>query len=375
MNRLLLLLLLASLSACGGGEYMDANSEPSLRPVRYQKIGLAQDGSQHTYTGVAQADQLSRLSFRVAGTIRSIDVKLGQRVRRGQLIATIDPSDYSIQADQAFASEKGAEANLQSAETQLINARSTYLRIERLYENNSVPLSDFEQAKSAYESAQSSYEAAQTQVTSAQKQSQSARNQVGYTRLTAPFDGVITGINVEVNEITGSGSPIAEISSEARPEVRVGIPENYISNIKNGQKVGIRFSVLEGQEFMGQVVEVSYAAGNSPTYPAIIRIDNPSDEIRPGMAATVSFSSTDEGEGENAIICPVKALASDMNGTYVFVLEKGATEAYTVKRQSVEVGELLPQGFAIKGGLEQEQLVATAGLKSLLDGMQVRLME
>ena len=198
MRRLLLPIILMLLTACGGNEDVQENTEPTLRPVRYQQIGFSQDQAQHTYTGVAQADQLSKLSFRVAGTIRSIAVKLGDRVRRGQLIATIDPSDYSIQAEQATASEKGAVANLQSAETQLINARSNYNRIEKLYENNSVPLSDFEQAKSAYESAQSSYEAAQTQVTSAEKQSQSARNQVSYTRLTAPFDGVITAINVEV---------------------------------------------------------------------------------------------------------------------------------------------------------------------------------
>ena len=149
MTRLLLLMLVLALSACGGENEVDQSDEVSLRPVRYQTIGFAQNGAQHTYSGVAQADQLSKLSFRVGGTIRSVNVKLGDRVRRGQLIATIDPSDYSIQADQAVASEKGAEANLQSAETQLINARSTYQRIEKLYENNSVPLSDFEQAKSA----------------------------------------------------------------------------------------------------------------------------------------------------------------------------------------------------------------------------------
>ena len=372
MKRLLLPALVLALSACGGEETVES-TEVSLRPVRYQAISYAQGGAQHTYSGVAQADQLSKLSFRVGGTIRSMEVKLGDRVRRGQLIATIDPSDYSIQADQASASEKGAEANLQSAETQLINARSNYQRIEKLYENNSVPLNDFEQAKSAYESAQSSYEAALTQVTSAQKQSQSARNQVSYTRLTAPFNGVITAVNAEVNEIVGSGTPIAELSSEAKPEVRVGIPENFISSVRAGQKVNIQFSVLPGEVFAGTVSEVSYAAGSSPTYPAIIQIDNASSDIRPGMAATVSFGG--RGDAPAALVCPVQALARDMDGNFVYVLEKASDEAYVAKRQSIEVGEMLPNGFVIKGGLEEGQLVATAGLKSILDGMQVKLME
>ena len=75
------------------------------------------------------------------------------------------------------------------------------------------------------------------------------------------------------------------------------------------------------------------------------------------------------------MVCPVQALARDMDGNFVYVLEKASDEAYVAKRQSIEVGEMLPNGFVIKGGLEEGQLVATAGLKSILDGMQVKLME
>ncbi|MEO0779767.1 MAG: efflux RND transporter periplasmic adaptor subunit [Bacteroidota bacterium] len=372
VSRLLPLVLLLVLSACGQQEETSA-SPNTLRPVRYQKIGYAEQIASQTYSGLAQADQQSRLSFRVNGTIRSLAVKLGDRVRRGQLIATIDPSDYAIQAEQAKASEKGAEANLQSAETQLINARSNYQRIEKLYENNSVSLSDFEQAKSSFEGAQSSYDAALSQVTSAQTQSQSAQNQVSYTRMVAPFSGIITAVNVEVNELVASGNPIAELSSVSQPEVRVGIPENYISSIKKGQRAEIQFSVLDGQQFTGTVQEVSYAAGNSPTYPAIIRIDKPSPDIRPGMAATVAFRG--QSKTERVLICPVKALGKDMTSTFVYLLQPGDGEGYVAKRRGVEVGELRDQGFVVRSGLEAGQLVATAGLKTILDGMEVKLME
>ncbi|MEO0732218.1 MAG: efflux RND transporter periplasmic adaptor subunit [Bacteroidota bacterium] len=356
---------------CGGGETPELAEDP-LRPVRFQAIGYAGQAGQNTYSGVAQADQLSKLSFRVGGTIRRLNVKLGDRVRKGQLIATIDPADYSIQAEQANASTKGAVANLEAAETQLINARSTYQRIEKLYENNSVPLSDFEQAKSAYESAQASYDAAATQVTSAEKQLQSARNQVSYTRLVAPFTGIITAVNAEINELVGSGTPVAELSSATQPEVRIGIPENFISRISTGDKVSIEFSVLPNQVFSGKVSEISFATGGSPTYPAIITIDNPSKAIRPGMAANVTFQKKTDAAA--TLVCPVKALGKDTESTFVYVLEKGAGEAYTAAKQTVEVGELMTDGFAIKSGLSEGQLVATAGLKSLLDGMQVRLM-
>ena len=262
----------------------------------------------------------------------------------------------------------------------MITTLATYNRIEKLYENNSVPLSEYEQARANYQTAKSqheaalaSYDAAKTQVTSTQKQTQSARNQVNYTRLTAPFSGVITAVQVEANELVGSGTPIAILSSENKPEVNVGIPENFISKIKKGQKASISFSVLPEQVFEGIVEEVSYAAGSSPTYPAILEIKKPSKEIRPGMAATVNFDFS-KGDEKNYLVCPVKAVGEDEKGNFAFVLTKGG-EHYTVQRRSVIVGALLPGGFEIKEGLKDGELVATAGLRSLLDGMGVKLME
>ena len=377
-NLLIFILGLALLSSCSNKNDLSEENTTILRPVKYGLVNYSNEYGAHTFSGVAQADQQANLSFRVGGTVRTLDVKLGDRIRKGQLIATIDPTDYSIQAEQASASQKGAEANLKSAETQLIIARSTYQRIEKLYENNSVPLSDFEQAKSNYESAQSQYEASKTQVTSASKQTQSARNQVNYTRLEAPFNGVITMVHVEVNELVGSGNPIAELSSEVNPEVNVGIPESYISQIKKGQDVKISFSVLPQQTFDGKVHEVSYAAGNSPTYPAIIRIINPSEEIRPGMAATVSFYEGGENSLEKELICPIKAIGEDATGNFAFVLEAATDKengAYTARKQAVKIGDLVDGGFEIKEGLKEGQVVATAGLRSLLDGMKVKLME
>ncbi|MEL6393068.1 MAG: biotin/lipoyl-binding protein, partial [Bacteroidota bacterium] len=176
------------LSTCGSSN-TETTTEPLLRPVRYATIDQAGSLNAYSLSGVAQADQQSNISFRVGGSIRNLNVKLGDRVRRGQLIATLDPVDYSISRDQAAASEQGANANLVSAENQLANARSNYRRIEQLYENNSVPLSDFEQAKLNLESAESNYEAVQSSLISATRQLEAARNQVSYTQLKAPFSG------------------------------------------------------------------------------------------------------------------------------------------------------------------------------------------
>ncbi len=372
-NQFILLIAIFLLVACGGGKE-EVAQQVVYRPIKFAKVTNASAHTIRSFTGIAQSEKEAKLSFRVAGTVRSLNVKLGDRVRQGQVIATIDPADYSIQADQAVASQKGAEANLKSSENQLIIARSNYQRIEKLYENNSVPLSEFEQAKSNFETAQSQYEAALTQVTSAQKQSQSARNQVKYTQLIAPFSGIISSVMIEANEIVGSGTPVAILSAITKPEVNVGIPENLITQIKKGQEVDIRFSVLPDATYQGTVQEVSYAAGNSPTYPIIIGIDNPNETIRPGMAATVSFDLGAK-DASNALVCPVKAVGSDAKGNFAFLLEQSGDGIYKVNKQSIEVGDLLANGFLVKAGLEEGDLVATAGLKSLLNGMEVKLIE
>ncbi len=372
MKPLFPLVILLILSACGGQQ--DLEQAEILRPVKYAKVNNSDGGEVHTFSGVAQSALEADLSFRVAGTVRTVNVKLGDRVRKGQLIATLDPTDYNIQAEQVAASEKGTEANLQSAENQLIIARSNYQRIEKLYENNNVPLSEFEQAKSNYETAQASFEAAKTQVTSANSQLTAARNQVNYTRLVAPFSGVITAVNIEANELVGSGFAVAVLSSEDGQEVNVGIPENFIASIKKGQKVSVHFSVLEDQNFTGTIQELSYAAGNSPTYPAIIALDKASAAIRPGMAATVSFT-TDGEAGKTYLICPVASVGEDADGNFAFVLKTNQEGSHTVEKRQIKIGQLLADGFEVVKGLEENELVATAGLRSLLDEMKVKLLE
>ncbi len=366
----------ALLTLLGCSSKKESQEEEAIRPVKYGVITSSQGKSVFSFSGVAQSDRQAELSFRVAGTVRSMRVRLGDRVLRGQVIATLDPTDYDIQAQQASASQKGTEANLQSAETQLIIARSNYQRIEKLFENNNVPLSEFEQAKSQLESAASQYEAAKTQVSSAAYQTQAARNQVNYTRLQAPFNGIVTDLLVEENELVGSGKAVAVLNSEEGQEVNVGIPENFISKVRKGQKVQVLFSVLGDTTFRGTVREVSFAAGSSPTYPAIIGIDDPSAEIRPGMAARATFSWSDaKDELPEHLVCPVSAVGEQGDANFVFVLTKNKAGNYAVEKRPITIGELLPTGFEVLSGVQKGELVATAGLRALLNGMQVTLLD
>ncbi len=369
LNIALLLLLLAS---CGEEEKPMATE--IIRPVKFGKVMMSGDALSETFSGSAQSSKESKVSFKVSGTITSLNVKVGDVVRKGQTIAKIDQTDYSVQYQQSVANNKSSETQIQSAKSQLINSRATYQRIEKLYENNSISISEFEQAKSALELAEASYNAALAQASASEKQVESAQNQVRYSTLTAPFSGVITSVMVEENELVGSGSPIATISAVDNPEISVGIPEVYISKVKKNQPVNISFSSIPDQVFVGKVFEVGFSSLGGSTYPVTVKIDKPAKEIRPGMAADVRFSFDNGSINGQKMVAPAAAVGEDNNGNFVFSLFK-ENDHYIIKKKKVQIGKLTTSGFEIKSGLDNGELVATAGLNTLLDGMKVRLME
>jgi membrane fusion protein, multidrug efflux system len=369
-----ILISLILLVSCGE---KSAETEETIRAIKYEKVELSSGIESHTFSGVAIAQNETNLSFKVAGTLASINVKLGEKVRKGQLIATIDPSDYKIQSNQAVSQNEGAVANAKAAEAQLISAKSTYDRVTKLYENNSVALSEYQQAKAAMDAAQAQYDAAKSQINTTNQQLKAAGNQVSYTRLVSPMDGVITAVQVEANEIANAGMLIAKVSSLDRPEVEVSVPEVFINKLKLGQQATIKFPSFPELVFKADVEEIAFASEKSTTYTVILRILNPADEIRPGMAAEIDFIlNSDQGTSKNEIIAPIKSVASGTDGNYVFkLIPEGENGVYIAKRIAIELGDISIGGYIIKKGLSEGDLVAVAGLRALYDGKKVKLLE
>ena len=261
MNKYFYILAFFILIVGCGGEEKSEHVEVRLRPVKYMKVSDSEINTNHTFSGTSRAKEEAKLSFRVAGTINKIYVKVGEKVAKGKLIASLDAADYNIQLQQAISQEQGSAASQQGAATQIksaeanfIAAQSSYSRIEKLYENNSVPLSDFEQAKAnfeaseaSYKSAQANFQASKSQTSTSKQASQNAKNQVAYTRLTAPFSGVIsTQQLIEENELVNSGTSIVTLSSTRKTRSPMsGVPEVLISKDQKPALIAkVSFTVL-----------------------------------------------------------------------------------------------------------------------------------
>lgn len=359
-SPVLLSLLLAGLLlvACGG-EVVD--EEPPLRPVRSQVVQASGGERIRVFSGSARAGTESRLSFRIAGMVEEVNVVVGETVRAGQILARIDPTDFQLQVQEA-------EAGLAAATAAWRNAVAEYERVRALYENNNASRSQLDAARSAAESGE-----AQMEVTG--NRLELARSRLGYSTLQAPVTGSVAAVPVEVNENVQPGQMVVRLNYGSMPEVRVGVPEVAISEIERGDGVSVSFDALPGRSFRATVTEVGVASTETgTTFPVIARLEESDAAIRSGMAAEVAFRFGD-AEAAQRIFVPPVSVVEDREGRFAFVVESRGDGAAVVRRRPVTVGELTSEGLEVKSGLTLGELVVTAGVRRLSDGMQVRLVE
>jgi len=338
----------------------EKETEEIIRPVRYQEVIIGGSGRLRVFSGTAKAGTESRLSFKVSGTVKDINVKVGDVVKRGQLMALIDATDYSIKV-------KEAEAGLKESESQEINAKNNYDRAKSLYETNSIAKSELDAARAQFESTRANVDRMRSTL-------QLAKLQLSYTRLLAPFDGMIANVPAEENENVNAGNTIVTISSEGDTKVEISVPGMIISQIKEGTKVEVSFSSIRGELFKGLVSEVGVSTGGfSTTYPVTVNLVTQDDRVRPGMAAEVQFNFNVD-ESVNKILVPAHVVGEDAEGNYVFTLLPDSGDIAHTHKQRVIVGNLTGTGLEIQSGLVDGDLIVTAGISRIQDGQKVKLL-
>ena len=369
---LLFVALIVSLWGCGESPQLE--TDPPVRPVRYIVLEAGELDRGRTFSGTAEAQKESILSFKVPGTVKSIPVKVGDRVKAGDLLAELDKTDLTVKLESARAGLKASQADAKSAQTRVYTAQSDYQRVQNLYENANVSLSEFERARGDYETATAQLQAAKSRINTENAKLKAARNQLQYTRLVAPFAGIINRIAVDENEEVASGAPIVTLSGLGNLEVRVNVSDLYIAKIDKGMPCTITFPALPGTEFKGAVTEVPYAASDAPTYPVSIGIQTGDDRLRPGMAAQVRFFFDTEAEAAGLRV-PADGVGEENGENFVFVIVPGPEDRGTVQKRVVSIGELTEDGFLVKEGLAAGEMVATSGMQLLMDGMAVKLLD
>ncbi|RZT96858.1 RND family efflux transporter MFP subunit [Ancylomarina subtilis] len=355
--HILILSVLLLETACSNKK--EPVQKEKLRPVKYAEVSYSGIGQVRSFNGTARSDKEINLSFRTSGILTTLNIAAGQKVHKGDLLAQIDNSEARLSLEQSLSALNSAKANLNTS-------TSTLERTKTLFEKGSASLSDYENAKSSFASAEANYESAKRTV-------EIQKKQVGYGIIYAPADGVIASKNVENNENVGAGSLIAVLNAGSFMEISLGLPENVINRVHKGMKITAKFPALQGKVFNGIVNEIAPSIeSGTATYPVRIKLSGETSEIKSGMAANITFTFP-KSDNQEVLIVPISAVGEDSKGKFVYLIEKENNAVGIIKKQHFTLGDLSPAGFEVKSGLKSGQIVATAGLQTLLDGQKVSL--
>lgn len=354
-SLIILIFAITVLNAC---DKQEEDIELPLRLVKHQTLSHSTDNIVKTFSGITKAELEADLSFRVAGRVEAIPVKVGDELSKNQLVARLDNRDYLVLHEQAKAELASAKASLRSAE-------SEYDRTIGLYEKRNA-------SKSQLDTGRANAESAKAQVTATSQQVETARLQLSYTNLYSPRDCVVSSIPVKENENILSGQAVAKVNCGKKIEVEVDVPESYIDSVRAGQQVNVSLSATNGQVYSGKVTEISSGSSDQvSSFPVTIVLDGNHPSLRAGMAAEVQFTK-DSTLNKKFFILPVNAVAHDADGEFVFILQKGnENKQGIVHKKYINVDEIVQKGVRVSEGLSEGEIIITAGVTVIRDGMSV----
>lgn len=350
------------LSACG--EEQVTELETPLRQVRSIIVDSGTGVFERSFSGTLHASQETSLSFKVSGTIEDIAVEVGDEVKKGDVLATLDTSTYSLETQKA-------QASLSEAQSEFRNAKADYDRTKKLYEAGNSSRSDLDNARTASDSAAAS-------VQSVRKSLEIARLDLSYTKLKAEDNCAIASVDADEGENVAQGSQIFFATCGDQLEVKIDIPESMISNIKKEMPVSITFPAITNKMFKGEVFEVGVSSvEGGTTFPiTVILNESNADELKAGLSAEVTFAIDTRTNGKKAApILPAFAVGEDQNGRFVFTVEKTSDGRTIVKRTDVQIGLIQQNGIEILQGIQPGMSVVTAGVSVLRDGIEVKASE
>jgi RND family efflux transporter MFP subunit len=297
-----------------------------------------QSDRQISISGNIEGDKTVRIGFLVAGKISYIAAEEGQKINKGQLVSSLEATNYAI----------GKElADVQVAQTQ-----DEYQRLKIMHDRKSISDSDFSKITHGLEQAKA-------------QQKLQAKN-LSDTRLYSPISGVLLKKNAEVGEITAAGTPLFVISDISTVKAIAYIPESELQHVRIGQEANVLVSSL-GENFKGKITEVGSAADpSSRAFTVKITIQNPKQSIRPGMIAEAKINSDVKTE---FLAIPTESVLRNLNNqNIVYVVDKVKNKAFERK---VSLGALTDNYIEIVAGLNPGDVIVTSGQNKLTDGADV----
>ncbi len=346
-----------SLTACTGDEKKNESNRVAV-PVTVGRVQHVQERETVSVSGTVTTPKSSaNVSFLVSGKVVFVGPREGEYVRKGQVLASIDPTDYRLALAAAKAQTGQARVGYERSEDE-------HRRMKMLYDSQSLAPNDYQKFKAAFDSAMQQYE----QAVATERLS---RKRLSDATLCAPTSGYIAKRAIEPGDSASQGQTVFEIVQMDPVEVNVGVPETDVHLVRIGQKAEITVPALPGKSFEGTVRIINVSAdSNTRTYMTRISVANPERSLRVGMVAEAKIRGD---RTISMVTLPGDAVIRDPQGaTQVFVYYPDQKRVYA---KLVEIGALIDKDVQIKSGLSGNELIVLAGQAKLRNGQVVSATE
>ncbi len=340
MKKILVCVLIAAV--VGLGTWFLVKKDENGLKYKTETIHRGNIEAMVTATGSVNAVKTVLVGTQVSGTIKDLHVDFNSPVKKGQLLAQIDPATFQAQVDQARANLLSAEANLKKNEAALFDARRTFDRNKTLLAKNFISQSDLDASETAVQTALAQVDAAKAQVLQSRAALNQAETNLRYTRILSPVDGTVISRNIDVGQTVAASFQTPTLFTIAedltKMQIDTSVDEADIGQAKVGQEVRFTVDAYPDTNFSGLVSEIRNApvtVQNVVTYDVVVQVSNADLKLKPGMTANVSIITSRK---QGVLLVPNSALrfkpqekggeatglskrTSDMKGPAVWIIE------------------------------------------------------
>ncbi|HVT45351.1 MAG TPA: efflux RND transporter periplasmic adaptor subunit [Thermoanaerobaculia bacterium] len=375
----LAVLLTSLLSAACGGDNPAAAAQRAGRPPASVRVMPVEQGAFDVairIVGRLRAESAADLFARVEGPLTAVLAGTGDRVRKGQLLARIDPSEAEQRIQQLRAALRMAEATLGQRRAELEVASSQAARSRKLFAEELLSESDYDIAQGELLTARSQLQLAQAQIEQARANLGAAQIQLDQTRIVAPFDGWIGTRHLDLGAHATTNRPIFSIVDLSTIRTTISLPAQEAVHIRRGQSAAVIADVMPDRTFNGIVSRVSSVFDpQTNTVEAEVEVPNGDAALRPGMFASVSISYR---TNPTALLVPLSAVSRNEHEEWLFVAEPSAEGDGLVARRvlvrALQSADRSQQRVAVEpreGNLAAGTNVIVLGHEGLRDGDRV----
>ncbi len=358
MTAGLLLLVLAAMVGCSS-EHETASAAPeTVSNVSVLSVQPANVPDMVEAVGTLRAAQTSQLASQMMGNIVEIRVHEGDRIQRGQVLAVLDEAQPRAALDRATAADLASQQEVVASDSDLALAEATFKRYQTLYEKKSVSPQEFDEVKARNQGAQARRDVARAKQSQAKAALQQAHVALGYTRILAPFDGIVTEKKADVGTLASPGMPIFTVEDLRRYRLEASVNETDLRYVRMDEQVPVLIDALGDKALKGKVVEIVPAA-DAASRSFLVKIEMPPDPaLRSGLFGRAQFS---RGE-RSSLLIPRTAVVErgQLQGIYVLDQNKIASLRY------ITLGKPSGAQVEVLAGLQAgEALVSDPGSREL----------